>query len=251
VLSIIALLTRTPHWSVEASMDHWLTSAVATQAFAMLTLCVHIFNCPEVAGSVSVKMTYLYAVAYAARCYSVFFYSGYTPEDSLGTYYIYHAVELVGFIASVFAVYSMHAVGEWHQDKENDKAPITPLVSICAIAAYITRSNANDSFIPDFLWMFAQWLETAAIVPQLFLASKKGGLDKASSHFVALLILNRLILSCFWSYIQYLDIMNDRELGNYFMTGIWMSNLIHLILCADFMYYYVKSIKRGTFNIPV
>jgi len=251
VFMILALFTRTPHHSVEASMDHWLTAACACQAFALALLYVHLRNCVEVAGSISIRMCYVFVGAYLSRCYSVFLYPGYTPEDSLGTGYVYHFVELCGLVSSIAITYHIIAHGDMFREKEKDTLRLWPFVLACAVFAYLTKSNANDAFLPDFLWMFAQWLETVAIVPQLFLASRKGGLDKESSHFVALLILNRIVLSVFWGYVQYIDLMADRQIGNYFMFGIWGSNIIHVLLCGDFMYYYFRSLKLGTFSIPI
>ncbi len=88
----------------------------------------------------------------------VFLVLGYTPEDSLGTYYIYHLVELVGLIASGVLVYCMHTVGEYQRDKQRDVVPLWPLLAVSFVASLITRSNANDSFIPDFLWMYFDYL---------------------------------------------------------------------------------------------
>jgi len=251
ILGVIALLTRTPHGAVEAAMDHWLTMACACQAFALIVLFVHLRNCPEVSASISLQMCFVFCVAYTARCYSVFFFNGYTPEDSLGTYYIYHMIEFCGLLASGALVYHLNMKCEAYREPEKDNCKIWPLAVVSGVIAILTKSNANESFLPDFAWMFAQWMETAAIVPQIWLASRKGGLDKESSHFVALLIVNRLVLSVFWSYVQYLDWNAERQLNNYFMYGIWSSNLAHILLCGDFMYYYFKNWKLGTFAIPV
>ena len=66
----------------------------------------------------------------------------------------------------------MHKNCEMFREREKDCFPYWPLFTLAGIGAFFTKSNANEVFLADFLWMFAQWLETAAVVPQLFLATK-------------------------------------------------------------------------------
>ena len=213
---------------------------------------MHIWKDQQVADSISFKMASIFASSYLAKCYSVFFYTGYTPEDSLGAQYIYHAVEACGLMVSSMLCFILRRRRAYFvESQEHDTFTVWPIILACAVLSFVTKSNANDSAIGDFAWMFSQWLETGAIVPQIWLVARKGGLEKASSHFIALLILNRLLLSVFWGYVQYLDWVHSRMLTNYFMWGVWGNNVSHLLLCADYLYYYFKSLSKTTFAIPI
>ena len=67
------------------------------------------------------------------------------------------------------------------------------------ILAIIFHPNLNGSFIGDFPWTFALFLESLAMFSQLDVFRKKGGeIEQFTSHFVGSSGLSRLFHFIFW-----------------------------------------------------
>lgn len=94
------------------------------------------------------------------------------------------------------------------------------------------------------------YIETFAILPQLFMfqKNKSGTVELLTSHFVFCLGFSRFFEFLFW-FASHNELNDNRRSAGYFGQSVGyfvvVSQVIQLVLMADYFYYYVRAIKRG------
>merc|ERR1719487_3251821 len=97
-----------------------------------------------------------------------------------------------------------------------------PLLLVCVVLAMSFHSDMNDDPIFDMIWAFACYLETVAILPQLWMMSKAGGeVEALTGHFIALTTLARVCSAYFW-YLAF----EEESLGCLMILGAHIFQLI-------------------------
>merc|ERR1712046_397373 len=213
--------------------DHYMTlsAIIQSMAFALLAMKVQ----KNDVGGLSPSMLIAYCIAYVARLSTTLTLQGYVPEDMTGDVYIYQLSELVGL---VIVGYCLKVVLDLRQKSADFAAEIDSehqliipgMVVGSLFMAYLTMSDGHQHFLGDLLWMFAQWVESLAIIPQLWLVSKKKEIERRTSHFIALMIMSRICITLFWTII-----MMEIDLYLNFKVGLVLTSLIHLVVCGDYM----------------
>ncbi|QLL31515.1 hypothetical protein HG536_0B03780 [Torulaspora globosa] len=103
--------------------------------------------------------------------------------------------------------------------------------------------NERFTFI-DVAWSFSVWLESIAILPQLFMLSKSGKAQSLTIHYIFALGLYRALYIPNWIWRWLVENKNFQKLA--FVTGV-----IQTLLYSDFFYiYYKKVIKGGGVSLP-
>eukprot|EP00419_Tripos_fusus_P053703 CAMPEP_0172798248 /NCGR_PEP_ID=MMETSP1075-20121228/1017_1 /TAXON_ID=2916 /ORGANISM="Ceratium fusus, Strain PA161109" /LENGTH=120 /DNA_ID=CAMNT_0013635669 /DNA_START=46 /DNA_END=408 /DNA_ORIENTATION=+ len=106
--------------------------------------------------------------------------------------------------------------------------------------------NARPVF--DALWMAGLFVSVVAVLPQLWLiAQSHNRCEALTSHYIAALALSRVLSGTFMWHARH-DITCDPwvEGFNHAVWSILGAHALHLLLLADFTYYYVKAVlKRG------
>lgn len=132
------------------------------------------------------------------------------------------------------------------------------MILFAAVMALLFHSNLNRTIVADYGWAFTQYLETVAILGQFVLFTRKvrnennigGEIETYTSHFVASQAISRILSLIFWTF-TYTELNDlDRERSTSILpeyVGYWFmfSQIIHLIIMADFLYYWIKAIRRG------
>ena len=79
-------------------------------------------------------------------------------------------------------------------------------------------------------------------------STQKGDIETYTSHFVAAQGISRILFIIFWIF-TYAELNTDKAMsllseyvGYWFMT----SQIIHLLIMGDFMYYWIKAMRHGT-----
>ena len=114
------------------------------------------------------------------------------------------------------------------------------------ILAIIVHPNLNNDFISDVAWAYATYLESVALVPQLFMFQKQtsGVVELLTAHFVAALGFGRLMEFLFWIYSHHeLSAKSGSNLPGYLAL---LSQLMQLVLMPDFFWYYYLAVKNAT-----
>jgi ER lumen protein retaining receptor len=93
-------------------------------------------------------------------------------------------------------------------------------------------------------WTFSLWLESVAILPQLFLLQRTGESDTITTHYLFALGLYRLLYIPNWFWRYYTERKVERVAV--------VAGLIQTLLYSDFFWvYYTKVVKGRKFKLPV
>lgn len=198
--------------------------------------------------SISLRTLAMYIILLCFRLYAVCLHESYIPVDRSGDY-LYQMIEATSLVLVIATFYKMLTIFEDDYPRE-DKFNILGLIVVCGIAALCVHPNLNEDFWADTSWTFSIYLEAVAMVPQLFLLTKLGGeVESLQGHYMACTFAGRLTMLRLWSRC-YLEIKNSPGAGNWAGGwGILWSHIIPVIVLADFMYLYVRSLRSRTTSI--
>jgi len=96
----------------------------------------------------------------------------------------------------------------------------------------------------EILWAFSIWLESVAILPQLFLLQRTGEAETITTHYLFALGIYRALYIPNW-------------IWRYWAEGHWdgiavVAGIVQTILYSDFFWiYYTKVLKGKKFALPV
>ena len=220
-----------------------LSSIVQTCAFLIILLKVT--NYQSTSG-LSANTLICYGILLFARLTSTLFFPGYLPSDSSGSW-LYQLSDIISLLICILLVYLIYFKYRETSDIMSDgKIPFYFLVIPSYILAIMFRSSLNNNAFCDINWAFSMYLETFAIFPQILLFTiKKGQIESFTSHYVALCGLSRLFSLIFW-FDTYEELVTyDLYFGKYVGYVIIGSQILQLIIMADYYYLYFKSILKG------
>nr|CDS25774.1 ER lumen protein retaining receptor [Hymenolepis microstoma] len=177
---------------------------------AIIILLLKIWKTRSCAG-ISGKSQLAFAIVFSARYLDIFMYF----------VSMYNTLAKVVFIVSSYTtLYLMYVKFKATYDRNHDTFRLEFLIIPSAI-----------------LWTFSIYLESVAILPQLFLISKTGEAETITSHYLfalgsyrALYILNWLFRYIFEGYVDYIAII---------------AGIVQTVLYLDFFYLYVTKVLKG------
>ncbi|CDI97532.1 ER lumen protein retaining receptor [Echinococcus multilocularis] len=191
---------------------------------AIVILLLKIWKTRSCAG-ISGKSQMAFAVVFSARYLDLF-----TSFISL-----YNSVAKVVFIVSSYAtLYFMYFKFRATYDSNHDTFRLELLVIPCAILALIINHKFS---VFEILWTFSIYLESVAILPQLFLISKTGEAETITSHYLFALGSYRALYIFNWVY-RYL-------FEGYFDYIAVAAGVVQTLLYLDFFYLYVTRVLKG------
>lgn len=231
-------------WSFLSTLDHLLTLSAALQTLAFVLLALKIHTHRSIAG-ISKNMLYLYGLSFVCRLSSTLWLPGYVPEDGTADFWLYQIIEIIGLCVVLVCTYFTHVEFRDSYEDHYDTFPVVYIVLASVVLALFTHSDANNFWFFDVLWMFSQWIDSLAMAPQLFFISKVGQVERMMSHFIAMTICARVVLGLFWWLLQI-----AHPIDGAFAYGILASNLLHLLLCGDYMYYFVLTLRDARMVLP-
>lgn len=222
-------------------------SGLQCLAFALLSMKM---RAAKSARGVSAKALQLYVVVYICRLTSTLNMEGYIPMDSTGDW-VYQVADIVTLLLVLLILQRIYTTNCNTYSFEADTFQVLPMLVVAGLVAFACHGDLNRSLFYDLAWMMSVAVDTVAMVPQLWLLSKLGGkVDALTSHFVALLFLSRALTFFFWfyGYPELAPIDNSFNACGYAHVALHFGQLV---LCADFMYYYVKStLKQEAMVLP-
>merc|ERR1719272_1557951 len=146
-------------------------------------------------------------------------------------------------------------------EAEDDCLPTPGFVTVCFILACLFHADLDKRPLFDAIWLCGHFLASTAVIPQLWLmAGKKTAVPALMSHFVAVMVLSRVMCGAYmWK--------AHREItcepwygGNPPLDGadcyhagiaILVSHALHLLLLADFAYFYIKNLATSGLSSPM
>jgi ER lumen protein retaining receptor len=187
---------------------------------SLIVLLRRITNSKNCAG-ISLKSQVLYALVFTARYADLLMYF----------VSIYNTMLKVFFLMASYAVV-YYIVVRFHgtYNEESDGFRVIFLVIPAAVLALIF----NEKFeLFEIVWSFSIYLESVAILPQLYMLSKMKEMETMTSHYVFLLggYRGMYILNWIWRYVV-----------NGVVSKIsWFAGVVQTLIYVDFFYIYYKT----------
>jgi len=148
---------------------------------------------------------------------------------------MYNTTMKIFFIVSAAAtVYLMFVKFKATYDGNHDSFRVEFILIPVAILALVL----NNDFTPlEILWTFSIYLESLAILPQLFMVSKTGEAETITSHYLFALGSYRGLYILNWIYRYVYE-------GSYDPIAI-VSGCVQTVLYCDFFYLYITKVLKG------
>lgn len=218
-----------------------VSSLISTFSFLMVLYKLEI---NKSCAGVSLKMFELYVLLIFSRLCSIVPYEGYLPYDRSGDW-LYQTLEALSLLLSIVVVYQCRYRYSSSYDKISDYFPHWGLSISCLLLAILFHPSLNAFFPADVAWTFALYLESVAVLPQLFMFQKQGKVEPFTSHFLAGQALSQAISFIFWvsSYSE----LNGPQNSIRSYVGLWVIGMefVQLVVMGDFIYHYIRCVSRG------
>jgi hypothetical protein len=219
-----------------------LTGASFVQLVGFFILSVKIHATKSVVGLSSKTLT-LYVLYLSTRLTATSLKSGYNPVDRTGDY-MYQLIDAFSLVTVLQVLYCVHKTHAHSYQEEHDTISLGPLVIPCVLLGTFVHGSFNGNFFFDAIWAVSVNFETVAMIPQLWMMARMGGrVDSMTAHFVAAIITSNVMTIVWWWYCgPELEKRGPCMLAKVIMA----SQVIKVVLSADFMYYYAMAWLGGT-----
>ncbi|WFD41043.1 endoplasmic reticulum retention protein [Malassezia japonica] len=200
---------------------------------ASILILIHKITTSKSCRGISLKTQLLYVAVFVTRYLALF-----SPPR------LYLIVMKIFFISSsLYVVYLMKVKFKSRVEVDIDTVRLDYLVGACAVLSLLF----NYKFTPlEIAWSFSIFLESVAILPQMFLLQRLGEAETITTHYIfalgayrALYIINWLTASLIFEPKHHFDYIT-------FLAG-----LVQTGLYADFFYIYYEKVMHGKkFELP-
>jgi ER lumen protein retaining receptor len=117
------------------------------------------------------------------------------------------------------------------------------LIGPCAVFALLFSARDVQYYLFEIIWTFSIFLESVAVIPQLFMLTSKGSAESLTSHYMFALGAYRTIYLLNWIYRYFAE--------GYAPVNAWIAGIIQTLLYADFFYQYVtKAMANAKLELP-
>ncbi|KAJ8915165.1 hypothetical protein NQ315_000417 [Exocentrus adspersus] len=191
---------------------------------AIIILLQKIWHTRSCAG-ISGKSQLLFALVYTTRYL-----------DLVSSYVsLYNTVMKFVFLATSYAtIYLIYIKFKATYDHNQDTFRI--LLLIVPAVALALLINHDFTFL-EVLWTFSIYLESVAILPQLFMVSKTGEAESITSHYLFALGSYRALYIFNWIYRYVTE-------SHYDLIAI-VAGVVQTVLYCDFFYLYITRVLKG------
>lgn len=191
---------------------------------ALIILLIKIWKTRSCAG-ISGKSQILFSIVYFTRYLDLF-----TTYISLYNSFM----KVIFLLSSGGTLYLMYIKFKATYDHNHDSFRIEFLLLPCAILSLIIN---HDFTFMEVLWTFSIYLESVAILPQLFMVSKTGEAETITSHYLFALGSYRALYLLNWVYRYIAESHHD-------LIAIF-AGVVQTILYCDFFYLYITKVLKG------
>jgi len=183
-------------------------------------------------NGISLRSQELYALVFSTRYLDIFY-------NFLSLYNWF--MKIIFLSATAYIIYLIRVPFLPTYNKQGDRFQVLYLIVPCAILALIFN---HEFEVTEILWSFSIFLESVAILPQLFLLSRTGDVDVLTGDYIFTLGGYRAMYLLNWIYRYFTE-------DQYRQWIVWTCGLVQTILYADFFYYYIISkINRTKLVLP-
>ena len=172
-------------------------------------------------AGISLKSLELYLLVFVTRYLDLFMYFISLYNTLMKIFYI---------CATAALIYLVRVTYRATYDKAHDVFRYEFLVVGSLVLALVW----NEEFTPtEILWAFSIFLESVAIVPQLWLLQQTKEVETLTADYVGTLGLYRAFYIINWLYRYFFD-------DGMVMWIVWVAGALQTIIYIDFLYLYVK-----------
>ncbi|XP_062264350.1 ER lumen protein-retaining receptor 2-like [Platichthys flesus] len=191
---------------------------------AIIILLLKIWKSRSCAG-ISGKSQILFAIVFTSRYLDLL-------TSFISLYNTCMKVIYIGCsCATVYLIYmKFRATYDGNHDSFRVEFLVVPVGGLAVLI------NHDFSFL-EILWTFSIYLESVAILPQLFMISKTGEAETITTHYLFCLGMYRALYLFNWIWRFYFE-------GFFDMIAI-VSGVVQTILYCDFFYLYVTKVLKG------
>lgn len=230
-----------------------MTYGAMSRMFGFGILNLKTFKSQRSTG-ISAKTLQLYSLVFFFRLISIMRHEGYLPYDKSGDW-LYHLIEILALLFTASALYGVTVPFKSTYQADCDKfgeISVPPgygavyLAVPALILALFLHPSLNEDFLSDVAWTYAMYLESVAVIPQLYMFQKQknGVVEIMNAHFVAALGFGRIMEFTFWIYsYAELTTSSGSSLPGYLAI---ISQFLQLVLMVDFFWYYLTAVKNAT-----
>ncbi|PKS06897.1 hypothetical protein jhhlp_005492 [Lomentospora prolificans] len=198
-----------------------------------ILILLHKMTQTKSCSGISFKSQGLYLLVYVTRYLDLFW-----------TKSVYNLIFKILFISSQgYIIYLMTTTYKPTQDPNTDTFRVQYLLAGAAVLGIVFPYSYT---ILEILWAFSIWLESVAILPQLFMLQRTGEAETITTHYLFALGLYRALYIPNWIYRVVAE--PDRDID-------WIAvvaGIIQTILYSDFFWIYYKKVLKGArFKLPV
>ncbi|CAO1616681.1 unnamed protein product [Parajaminaea phylloscopi] len=199
---------------------------------ASILILIHKIHTSRSARGISFKTQILYAVVFITRYLDLFSHRS-----------LYHFVMKTFFISSsLYIVYLMKVKFRPTHDPAIDTIRLEYLMGPCLLLALIWHFRDGNFFV-EVCWAFSIYLESVAILPQLFMLQRTGEAETITTHYIFALGAYRALYIPNWMY---------RYFSDGFVDPISIcAGIVQTGLYADFFWVYFNKVMKGEkFTLP-
>lgn len=184
-------------------------------------------------AGISFKSQALYFIVYITRYIDLFWTFTNSPYNTI--------FKILFLISSAYTIHLMTNAYKPTHDPNLDTFRVQYLLAGSAVLAIIFPV----SYTPyEILWAFSIWLESVAILPQLFMLQRTGEAETITTHYLFALGIYRALYIPNWIWRHFAE---GRVDGIAVLAGI-----VQTVLYSDFFWiYYTKVLKGKRFALPV
>ncbi|TKX27408.1 ER lumen protein-retaining receptor [Elsinoe australis] len=201
-----------------------------------ILILLHKMKMSNSASGISFKSQFLYLLVYITRYLDLLWTS---PTHSL-----YNTFFKLAYISSSsYVIYLMMNDYKPTHDPNLDTFKVQYLIAGSAVMAILFPYKYS---LGEILWAFSIWLESVAILPQLFMLQRTGEAETITTHYLFALGAYRALYIPNWFYRYFF------EVPRYFDPIAVVAGIVQTVLYSDFFYiYYTKVLQGQKFNLPV
>ncbi|KAG8556564.1 hypothetical protein GDO81_018118 [Engystomops pustulosus] len=170
----------------------------------------------------------------AVSCYLLCIHTRYLDLFTTFISVLTQVMKVVFLLIAFITVYLIYMRLRKTYDSENDtfrlEFLLVPVIGLSFLENY-------EFTALEILWTFSIYLESVAILPQLFMISKTGEAESITTHYLFFLGLYRMLYLANWIWRYHTE--------NFYDQIAVVSGVVQTIFYFDFFYLYFTKVLRG------
>jgi len=220
-----------------------LTLSVIAQALSFVLLQIQISASKSVAG-ISGQALLMHAAKLCCRLGTTLWLDGYLPTDKSGDW-IYQLGDIFSLLMVLQILFCVRVSLKASYQAEDDTFDVRNLMMGAFVLAVLIHPSMIAWTPFDILWTTHLYIDALAMVPQLWMISKAGGLVSGlTAHYIAATLLSNALSFTFW-FLATPELADEQTGVNVAGWAINGAHMVQLLLLLDFGYFYGRACLQG------